>query len=184
MKRRQFVVRGAAGLSAAVVWACSGKPAPAAAERPWPGPRTPRSYVTAPPPPVGERLTLSDREWRQRLTRAQYEILRVQRTEPAFSCPLTSEHRTGTFFCGGCGAPLFHSRDKFDSGTGWTSFVRPIEAGRVSERADDSHGMERVEARCARCDGHLGHVFRDGPPPSRLRYCINGTILDFHEERA
>ena len=115
----------------------------------------------------------------RRLTREQYEVLRTQRTEPAFSCPLWSEHRTGTFYCGGCGTPLFHSRDKFDSGTGWTSFVRPIESGRIAEQRDTSHGMVRVEVRCARCDGHLGHVFDDGPAPTGQRYCINGLALDF-----
>ncbi len=147
----------------------------------WPGPSTPRSYVTDPPPPVGDRLVLSDAEWRRRLTRDQYEILRTQRTEPAFSCPLWSEHREGTFYCGGCGAPLFSSRDKFDSGTGWTSFVRPIQPGRVAESRDESHGMVRTEVHCARCDGHLGHVFDDGPPPTGLRYCVNGFVLEFRE---
>jgi peptide-methionine (R)-S-oxide reductase len=145
----------------------------------WPGPRAPQSYVTNPPPAVGSRLELTDAQWRARLTRQQYEILRTQRTEPAFSCPLWSEHRNGTFYCGGCGAPLFSSRDKFDSGTGWTSFVRPIEQGRVAEERDTSHGMVRVEVHCARCDGHLGHVFDDGPSPTHMRYCINGFILDF-----
>jgi peptide-methionine (R)-S-oxide reductase len=150
-----------------------------AQEGPWPGPTTPRSYVTHPNPPVGERLVLTDDVWRSRLTRAQYDILRRERTEPSFSCELWSEHRTGTFYCGGCGAPLFSSREKFESGTGWASFFRPIETGRVSEHRDASHGMERVEVRCARCDGHLGHVFPDGPQPTGLRYCINGSILEF-----
>jgi peptide-methionine (R)-S-oxide reductase len=145
----------------------------------WPGPREPISYVTSPPPPVGQRLVLSDAEWRRRLTRAQYEILRAQRTEPSFSCELWQEHRNGTFYCAGCGAPLFSSREKFESGTGWASFFRPIEPGRVTERSDRSHGMTRTEVRCARCDGHLGHVFDDGPPPTGLRYCINGSILTF-----
>lgn len=145
----------------------------------WPGPATPRSYRTTPPPPVGERLDLSDAEWQRRLTRDQYLILRHERTEPSFSCELWSEHRTGTFYCGGCGAPLFSSANKFESGTGWASFYQPIETGRVTERSDMSHGMIRTEVRCARCDGHLGHVFTDGPPPTGLRYCINGSILEF-----
>jgi peptide-methionine (R)-S-oxide reductase len=146
---------------------------------PWPGPTAPRSYRTDPPPAVGDRLVLSDEEWRRRLTRDQYGILRAQRTEPSFSCELWQEHREGRFYCGGCGAPLFSSRHKFESGTGWASFFQPIESGRVSEHRDASHGMVRTEVRCARCDGHLGHVFDDGPPPTGLRYCINGSILEF-----
>jgi peptide-methionine (R)-S-oxide reductase len=135
--------------------------------------------VTPTPPPIGERLELSDEEWRRRLTEAQYEILRHERTEPSFSCELWEEHRTGTFYCGGCGAPLFSSDHKFESGTGWASFFAPIEAGRVTEHSDLSYGMIRTEVRCARCDGHLGHLFDDGPPPTGQRYCINGSILTF-----
>lgn len=172
MRRRGFL----GVLGALPLWSCM---SPTSAQDAWPGPTTPRSYRTDPPPPVGERLVLSDDEWRRRLTREQYGILRTQRTEAAFSCPLWSEHRDGTFYCAGCGAPLFSSADKFDSGTGWTSFVRPIEAGRVTSHRDTSHGMVRTEVRCARCDGHLGHVFDDGPPPTRTRYCINGSILEF-----
>jgi peptide-methionine (R)-S-oxide reductase len=128
------------------------------------GPTEPRSYVTTPPPPLGERLELSDAEWRQRLTRAQYDILRHERTEPSFSCELWEEHREGRFYCGGCCAPLFSSEHKFESGTGWASFYRPVEPGRVTERSDVGFGMVRTEVRCARCDGHLG-LFPDGPPP-------------------
>ncbi len=173
MKRRDLL-----GLLAAtpVLAACQGAQGQ---DGPWPGPSTAISYVTTPPPPVGQRLVLSDDEWRRRLTRAQYEILRTQRTEPSFSCELWREHRTGTFFCGGCGAPLFSSQHKFESGTGWASFYQPIESGRVDEHRDVSLGMVRVEVRCARCDGHLGHVFDDGPPPMGMRYCINGSILEF-----
>jgi len=128
---------------------------------------------------VGERLQLTDDAWRRRLTRAQYDILRHEGTERSFTREFAREHRPGTFHCGGCGAPLFSLREKFESGTGWPSFFRPIEAGRVVEHRDVTLGMERVEVLCARCDGHLGHVFPDGPPPTGLRYCINGTILDF-----
>lgn len=183
MRRRTFL--GACG-GAIVLAACRASRAEsprarAPAADAWPGPTQPRSYVTNPPPPVGSRLELSDDEWRRRLTREQYAILRTQRTEPAFSCELWQEHRTGTFYCAGCGAPLFHSRDKFDSGTGWASFMRPIEPGRIGEERDTSFGMVRVEVHCARCDGHMGHVFDDGPPPTRQRYCINGSVLEFVE---
>lgn len=153
--------------------------APASPSSSWPGPTEPVSYVTSPPPPIGEKLVLDDATWRRRLTEEQYTILRAQRTEPAFSCALWREHRAGAFFCGGCGAPLFTSRDKFESGTGWASFTRPVDPGRVTELEDRSHGMVRTEVRCARCDGHLGHVFPDGPPPTGQRYCINGSVLTF-----
>lgn len=153
-------------------------------DTPWPGPSEPVSARGPTQPPVGERLELSDEAWRARLTREQYAILRAQRTEPSFSCELWREHRAGRFYCGGCGAPLFSSQHKFESGTGWASFYRPIEPGRVTEHRDMSHHMVRVEVRCARCDGHLGHVFDDGPPPTHNRYCINGSILEFVPGRA
>lgn len=185
MHRRRFLgqlvstpLLGATAFSL-VAGACSEAESQRIDDGPWPGPTSPVSYRTNPPPPVGNRLTLSDDEWRRRLTRDQYAILRAERTEPSFSCELWREHREGTFYCAGCGAPLFSSREKFESGTGWASFFRPIESGRVTEHRDSSYGMERVEVRCARCDGHLGHVFNDGPPPTGLRYCINGSILEF-----
>jgi peptide-methionine (R)-S-oxide reductase len=144
----------------------------------WPGPTTPISYVTSPPPPVGSRLELSDDEWRRRLTQEQFRVLRQEGTERAGTCALLAEHREGTFHCAGCGAPLFESDDKFESGTGWPSFSTPLE-GRVHESTDVSLGMIRTAVSCARCDGHLGHVFPDGPPPSGMRYCMNGVALEF-----
>ncbi|MFO0693930.1 MAG: peptide-methionine (R)-S-oxide reductase MsrB [Polyangiales bacterium] len=180
--RRSFLLSLAIPLSLAACRKGQASPPQAAPQgaRPddWPGPRTPVSHADEPVPPIGDRLRLSDAEWRRRLTREQYEVLRQEGTEPPFQNAYFDDHRAGTFLCGGCGAPLFASRDKFDSGTGWPSFTRPIEEGRVVEHADRSLGMLRTEVRCARCDGHLGHVFPDGPPPTRLRYCINSVSLE------
>jgi len=134
-------------------------------------------------PPIGQRLELSASEWRRRLTPAEFRVLREQGTEPAFSGRFHDHHARGTYRCAGCGAPLFHSAQKFESGTGWPSFWRPIEEGRVARESDTSAGMERTEVHCARCGGHLGHVFDDGPEPTGLRYCINSASLDFEAER-
>ena len=121
---------------------------------------------------------LSDAEWRKRLTPEQYRVLRRQGTESPGSCALLSEKRPGTFVCVGCGQPLFKAGTKFESGTGWPSFFTPIE-GAVGTSEDASYGMRRTEVHCSRCGGHLGHVFPDGPPPTGLRYCINGVAMDF-----
>ena len=123
-------------------------------------------------------VTHSDAQWRRLLTPAQYNILREQGTEPPFSSPLLNEHRTGTFDCAGCALPLFSSTTKYDSGTGWPSFYEAL-PGAVLTRADDSYGMERTEVHCRRCGSHLGHLFHDGPPPTGLRYCMNGLALNF-----
>lgn len=124
---------------------------------------------------------LSDAEWRERLTPEQYQVLRGHGTERAGSCALNYEKRAGTFSCAGCGQPLFRSGEKFDSGTGWPSFDQPLD-GAVGTSEDRSYGMHRIEVHCSNCGGHLGHVFPDGPPPTGLRYCINGVAMNFEAE--
>ena len=123
-------------------------------------------------------VTHSDAEWRQILTPEQYEVMRSHGTEVPGSCLLLLERRAGRFLCAGCGHPLFESEEKFESGTGWPSFNDPIE-GAVETSIDRTHGMVRTEVQCASCGSHLGHVFDDGPPPTHLRYCINGIATNF-----
>jgi peptide-methionine (R)-S-oxide reductase len=123
-------------------------------------------------------VTHTDAEWRRQLTPDQYEVLRQEGTERAFTSPLNDEHRNGIFACAGCAQDLFSSKTKFDSGTGWPSFWRPLDKA-VLERPDRSFGMVRTEVRCSRCGGHLGHVFDDGPAPTGLRYCMNGVAMIF-----
>jgi peptide-methionine (R)-S-oxide reductase len=125
-----------------------------------------------------ERLDVPEQEWRRRLSDEQYRVLREAGTEPAFTGRYVDNHQQGEYRCAGCGEILFDSDSKFDSGSGWPSFTRPAGEA-VSEHGDSSHGMRRVEVRCAKCDGHLGHVFPDGPGPTGLRYCINSASLDF-----
>jgi peptide-methionine (R)-S-oxide reductase len=124
-----------------------------------------------------ERLQLSDAEWRQRLTPEQYRVLRQHGTEAPGSGCMTAIETSGTYVCAGCANPLFAAAAKFESGTGWPSFNRPIGPDAVTEHRDTSHGMQRTEVRCARCDGHLGHVFADGPAPTGLRYCMNSVAM-------
>jgi peptide-methionine (R)-S-oxide reductase len=119
-----------------------------------------------------------EKEWRQSLSPEQFYVLREHGTERAGTSPLNYEKRTGRFLCSGCGQPLFTSDTKFESGTGWPSFWKPIE-GAVATTEDHSHFMTRTEVHCTRCGGHLGHLFPDGPPPTGLRYCMNGVALEF-----
>jgi len=120
----------------------------------------------------------SDAEWRERLTPEQYYVLRQHGTERPGTCALLNEKRAGTFSCAGCGQPLFVADRKFESGTGWPSFFAPLD-GAIETTTDNSLFMARTEVHCSRCGGHLGHVFPDGPPPTGLRYCINGVVLTF-----
>lgn len=123
-------------------------------------------------------IELSDKEWRSRLSPLAYQVLRHEATEHPFTSPLNREHRKGTFACAGCRQPLFSSRTKFDSGTGWPSFWQPLPRA-VGTSRDFTLGYPRKEVHCARCGGHLGHVFDDGPPPTGKRYCMNGVALIF-----
>ena len=125
-----------------------------------------------------DKIEKSDEEWRKQLDPQQYSVLRKHSTERAFTSPLNEEKRTGAFICAGCSTPLFDSATKFESGTGWPSFWRPLPGG-VGTTTDRSFFMTRVEVHCSKCGGHLGHVFDDGPRPTGQRYCMNGAAMDF-----
>jgi peptide-methionine (R)-S-oxide reductase len=129
-----------------------------------------------------EKIIKSDAEWRATLDPVQYHVLREAGTERAYAGALTDEKREGEFLCAGCGTTLFASDTKFDSGSGWPSFTAPKDGASVEEHTDVSHGMVRTEVRCGACEGHLGHVFPDGPGPTGLRYCINSAALAFDPE--
>uniref|UniRef100_UPI00404A1973 peptide-methionine (R)-S-oxide reductase MsrB n=1 Tax=Flavobacterium sp. TaxID=239 RepID=UPI00404A1973 len=129
------------------------------------------------------KVKMSNEAWKKKLTANQYYILREQGTERAFSNEYYDNHDKGHYFCAGCKLPLFSSDTKFESGTGWPSFFQPLEKNRVTTRIDNSHGMIRGEVVCARCEGHLGHVFDDGPKPTGLRYCMNSGAMLFQKSK-
>lgn len=130
-----------------------------------------------------EKLNLTEAEWRDRLTPEQYHVLREAGTERAFTGKYEKNKQEGLYTCAGCGTELFASDAKYESGCGWPSYTTPIQQSAIDNLRDTSHGMVRVEVRCSTCDGHLGHVFPDGPGPEGLRYCINSASLDFEPKK-
>ena len=126
-----------------------------------------------------EKIVKTDAEWKKQLSPLAYEVLRQKGTERAFTGATWNEHRKGTYVCAACDLPLFSSDTKFESGTGWPSFFQPIAKSHIADQADTSYGMSRDEVLCARCSGHLGHVFDDGPRPTGLRYCMNSVSMKF-----
>ena len=129
-----------------------------------------------------DKVELTDADWREKLTPEQYAILRHGGTERAFTGKYEKNKQSGMYTCAGCGQPLFSSDTKYDSGSGWPSYTAPVADEAVAELRDVSHGMIRTEVRCGKCEGHLGHVFPDGPGPTGLRYCINSASLDFQPQ--
>ena len=129
------------------------------------------------------KVVLSEEEWKKILPREVYHIARQKGTERPWTSKFENFHETGVFYCAACGNPLFRSDAKFESGCGWPSFYEPISKESIIYTPDHTHGMKRTETQCGRCEAHLGHVFEDGPPPTGLRFCINGVILDFEKAK-
>jgi peptide-methionine (R)-S-oxide reductase len=160
--RREFLSLTGAGAAGLILFGCRAAPAR---------------------PPEKFEVTMSDTEWRAKLGPAAYEVLRHENTETPFTSPLNNEHRAGIFSCKGCALPLYSSKTKFESGTGWPSFWQPL-PNAIRTRNDGSLSMSRTEVHCRRCGGHLGHVFDDGPKPTGKRYCMNGLAMTFAPGKA
>lgn len=168
MTRRNLLLGGTAGLASVGIFAGLNR----------------RDNARAAAAPEKFEVSLTEEEWRARLDPDRFAVLRLEDTERAFSSPLVEEHRAGIFHCAGCENALYSSGNKFDSGTGWPSFWKPIRAEAVGYKDDWFLVMRRTEVHCARCGGHLGHVFDDGPPPTGKRHCINGLALTFQPKDA
>ena len=168
-KRGSSIVARIAGIGAALALTALAGPARAADP-----PKKGKAMADA---SKSEKVVKTDEEWKKTLTPQQYDVLRRQGTERAFTGPYWNDHGPGKYVCAACGAELFLADDKYDSGSGWPSFTQPAAPSGVEMHRDGALGVERTEVRCARCGGHLGHVFEDGPRPTGLRYCINGTAL-------
>jgi peptide-methionine (R)-S-oxide reductase len=160
--RRQFLTLTGASAASIILFGCRAAPAQ---------------------PPEKFEVAMSDAAWRKKLGEASYQVLRHENTETPFTSPLNNEHRAGIFACKGCALPLYSSKTKFESGTGWPSFWQPL-PNAIRTRNDGSLGMSRIEVHCRRCGGHLGHVFDDGPKPTGKRYCMNGLAMTFTPGRA
>jgi len=174
---------GILAASLAALIACGGSggfspDADASAGEPRPSPAANLEEV----PDVDDKVTKTEEEWKKELPPGAFQVLRRRGTERAFTGEFWNHHEEGVYVCAGCGLPLFRSDEKYDSGTGWPSFWQPIDPAHVGTEEDRSFFVTRTEVHCARCGGHLGHVFEDGPEPTGLRYCINSVSLGFHPE--